>query len=182
MANVKYLETPLKDDDIKNLHVGDIVYISGTLITARDLTHRVIIKLLEESKISKDIFEGCVIYHAGPVVKRENDKWHIVSIGPTTSIRMEKYIPRLLKLANVKMIVGKGGLTRRVVPIFRDRVCAYGIFPGGCGIVAAIHVKEVIDVMFLEELGIPEAMWILRVENFGPIVITVDCEGNILGE
>ncbi len=176
----RLLRTPLGDVDVEELNVGDIVYVSGILVTARDMTHRLLIEKLEKREIDSSILDGNVIYHAGPVARKINDKWEIVSIGPTTSIRMERYIPRLLQLANVKLIVGKGGLSSRIVRIFKERKCAYGIFPGGCGIVAARCVKKVIDVLFLEELGIPEALWIIEVEKFGPIIVTIDSKGNVL--
>jgi len=167
------LRTPIRDVDIERLKIRDIVYIDGVLLTARDLTHRTIIEKIKKGELDPKIFEGGVIYHAGPVVKRENQEWRIISIGPTTSIRMEKYIPELLELANIKLIVGKGGIGPKSMQAIKKHKCAYGIFPGGCGIVAAQKVKKVIDVLYLEELGTPEALWILEVEKFGPIIITV---------
>ncbi|NPA23543.1 MAG: fumarate hydratase, partial [Crenarchaeota archaeon] len=137
------LRTPIRDVDIERLKIRDIVYIDGVLLTARDLTHRTIIEKIKKGELDPKIFEGGVIYHAGPVVKRENQEWRIISIGPTTSIRMEKYIPELLELANIKLIVGKGGIGPKSMQAIKKHKCAYGIFPGGCGIVAAQKVKKV---------------------------------------
>ncbi|NPA69465.1 MAG: fumarate hydratase [Crenarchaeota archaeon] len=169
----KVVRTPIDERDVEKLKIRDIVYIDGIIITARDMTHRLIIEKLRKGELDPKMFEGGVIYHAGPVVKREGQEWKIISIGPTTSLRMDKYIPQLLELVKVRLIVGKGGLGPRSEEAVKKHKCIYGIFPGGCGIVAAQKVKRVIDVLYLEELGIPEAMWILEVEKFGPIVITV---------
>jgi len=167
------LKTPIEEEDVEKLKVRDVVYIDGILITARDMTHRLMIEKLRKGELDPKMFEGGVIYHAGPVVKREGQEWKIISIGPTTSIRMEKYIPELLELAKIRLIVGKGGVGPRSKEALKKHKCAYGIFPGGCGIVAAQKVKKVLDVLYLDELGIPEAIWILEVEKFGPIIVTV---------
>ncbi len=167
------LRTPIDERDIEKLKVRDVVYIDGIIITARDMTHRLIIEKLRKGELNPKMFDGGVIYHAGPVVKKEGKEWKIISIGPTTSLRMEKYIPELLELANIRLIVGKGGVGPRSEEAIRKHRSVYGIFPGGCGIVAAQKVKKVIDVFYLDELGIPEAMWILEVEKFGPVIITV---------
>ena len=174
------LRTPLSEDDVVKLHVGDIVYINGIVITARDLTHRRIIEDLDVGKLPRALFDGSVIYHAGPVVKHVDGTWHVVSIGPTTSIRMETYTPKLLERARIRLIVGKGGMGRSTLDALVRHRCVYGIFPGGCGIVAAKCVKRVLDVFYLDELGVPEAMWILEVEMFGPIIIAMDTHGRTL--
>ncbi len=170
---VHFLKAPLSEDDVVRLSVGDIVYVSGIIYTARDLTHRKVIQELKRGSIPRELFKGAVIYHAGPVVKRVGNEWRIISIGPTTSIRMESLTVRLLSLAEIRLIVGKGGFGKHATKALIDKRCAYGIFPGGCGVVAAKCVKRVIDVYYLDELGVPEAMWVLEVEKFGPIVISV---------
>jgi len=174
------LKTPLTEDDVKHLKVGDIVYISGTIYTARDLTHRKLIEELSRGSLSREMFRGAVIYHAGPVVRRVNNEWIVMSVGPTTSIRMESFIPKLLELAEIRLIIGKGGLGVKAASTLARRGCAYGIFPGGCGVIAAKCVKRVVDVYYLEELGIPEAMWVLEVEMFGPVIITISPSGESL--
>ncbi len=173
------LRTPLSEEDVAKLRIGDVVYITGLVYTARDATHRMLIEELEKGRFPRELLRGAVVYHAGPVVKRVGNEWRVVSVGPTTSIRMERFIPKLLSLAEIRMIVGKGGLGKSASSLV-SRGCVYGVFPGGCGVVAAMCVKRVVDVYYLDELGIPEAMWVLEVENFGPIVITVSLtEGNL---
>ncbi len=174
------LKTPIDEKEIEKLRPRDIVYIDGVVITARDLTHKTILEKIKSRQLDPEIIRRKVIYHAGPVVKKEDSEWRIISIGPTTSIRMERYIPELLKHVGTVLIVGKGGIGPRSIEAVKRHHCAYGIFPGGCGILAAQRVKRVIDVLFLEELGTPEAMWILEVEKFGPIIIAVDSKGNTI--
>jgi len=175
-----YLKTPLTDEDIRKLEVGDIVYVSGLLVTARDLTHRLVIEKVLRGELERGFLKGLVLYHAGPVVRKHDDTWEVVAAGPTTSMRMEPLEREFIQLTGVKLIVGKGGMGQRTRQALREFCCAYGIFPGGCGIVAAKAIKRVVHVYFLEELGIPEAMWFLEVENFGPIVIAMDSQGRTI--
>ncbi len=177
---VHHLRTPLTEEDVRRLEVGDIVYLSGLLVTARDMTHRLVIDKVRKGELSPGFLKGLVLYHAGPVVKRRDDRWEIIAVGPTTSMRMEPLEREFIQLTGVKLIVGKGGMGSRTRQALREFYCAYGIFPGGCGIVAAKAVKRVVDVYFLDELGIPEAMWFLEVENFGPIVIAMDSQGRVI--
>ncbi len=178
--HVHYLRTPISDEDIQRLNVGDIVYVTGIIVTARDLTHRLVIEKVKNGQLSQGFLKGLVLYHAGPVAKRKNNTWEVIAAGPTTSIRMEDLEPEFIQLTGVKLIVGKGGMGKRTLNALKRYCCAYGIFPGGCGIVAAKCVKRVVNVYFLEELGIPEAMWFFEVENFGPIVVAMDCRGNTI--
>jgi fumarate hydratase subunit beta len=169
-----HLHTPLSIKDIKNLSVGDIVYLSGKLFTARDETHK---KMLELKKKGKKIpFNPgeMVLYHSGPVARKEKNKWIIVSAGPTTSIRMENSESEFLSKFKVKMIIGKGGMGEKTLKALKNTGAVYTHFTGGAGALAAKAIKRVENVYFLKELGIPEAAWIFEVENFGPLIVTMD--------
>lgn len=172
------LTTPLSVKDIRNLSVGDIVYLSGKLFTARDQAHK---KLLESKRKNKKIpFNPgeMALFHCGPVVKKEKNKWIIVSAGPTTSIRMEDFEEDFLSYFKVRMIIGKGGMGKQTLKALKKTEAVYTHFTGGAGALAAKAIKNVENVHFLKELGIPEAVWILNVANFGPLIVTMDSKGN----
>jgi len=163
------LRTPLTEEDVLKLKAGDLVYLSGVIYTARDLAHR---KLLEKAPFD---LRGAVIYHCGPIVRKKESGYEIVSAGPTTSARMNRYLKKILSMG-IKGIIGKGGME---VGPFREHKAVYFAFTGGAGSLAAKSVKRVLDVYWLEELGIPEAVWVLEVEEF-PLIVGIDAFGNSL--
>ncbi|QDA32124.1 fumarate hydratase [Thermococcus indicus] len=167
------LKTPLSEDDVLNLRAGDVVHLSGVIYTARDSAHRKILELAERGELPFDL-NGAVIYHCGPVVRKTSNGYEIVSAGPTTSARMNRYLEEILSLG-VRGIIGKGGMNPGP---FKGRA-VYFAFTGGAGSLAAKSVKRVVDVLWLEELGIPEAAWVLEVEDF-PLLVAIDANGSSL--
>jgi len=163
------LTTPLSEKEILKLRAGEIVYLSGVIYTARDLAHMKIIK--EGAPFDP---RGAVIYHSGPVV-RKKENFEIVSAGPTTSARMNKYLDKILDMG-VKGIIGKGGMQPES---FRKYRAVYFAFTGGAGSLAAKSIRRVVEVYWLEELGIPEAVWVLDVKDF-PLIVGIDAFGNSL--
>ena len=165
------LKTPLSMEDVLRLKAGDVVYLSGEIVTARDSAHRRILGLpREELPFNPD---GAVIYHCGPVVRETGEGYGVVSAGPTTSSRMNRYLDGILGLG-IRGIVGKGGMS---VEPFRGRA-VYFAFTGGAGSLAAKSIKRVKAVHWLD-LGVPEALWILEVEDF-PLIVAIDAHGNSL--
>lgn len=171
------LKTPLDEKDVLKLKAGDIVNLSGVIYTARDLAHKKIIELARIDKLPFNL-KGAVIYHCGPVVKKTSQGYEIVSAGPTTSARMEGYSEEILALG-VKGIIGKGGMGERTLKALKKYKGIYFAFTGGAGALAAKSIKKVVNVYWLEELGIPEAVWVLEVENL-PLVVAIDSHGNSL--
>ncbi|WP_457752833.1 FumA C-terminus/TtdB family hydratase beta subunit [Thermococcus sp.] len=165
------LKVPLSKKDVQKLKIGDIVHLSGIIYTARDLAHRKIVELARKGKLPFDL-EGAVIYHCGPIV-RKNERFEIVSAGPTTSARMNRYLDEVLSLG-VKGIIGKGGMNPES---FKRHKAVYFAFTGGAGSLAAKSIKKVRDVFWLDELSIPEAVWVLEVEGF-PLLVAIDTYGN----
>ncbi len=175
------LTTPIQDDDLESLTIGDIVYLTGYLITSRDDVHHRLIK--QRKKLPVDL-AGKAIFHAGPIMQeRENEKgkFDVISIGPTTSMRMEKYQKEFIAQTGVKLIVGKGGMGPDTAAGCQHYKAVHGVFPGGCAVLAANCVEEVEQVEWLD-LGMPEAMWVMRVKEFGPLIISIDTQGNNLFE
>ncbi|AFL67349.1 L(+)-tartrate dehydratase subunit beta [Sulfurospirillum barnesii] len=174
----KVLTTPISDEAIKSLNVGDIVYLSGTLVTCRDEGHR---RVIVEGIMPELPLEKMAIFHAGPIVKDVESGWEMVSIGPTTSMRMERYEKEFLAKTGVKLVIGKGGMGAKTAEGCQESIAVHAVFPGGCGVVAAEQVEK-IEGKEWPEFGMPEAFWILKVKEFGPLIISIDTQGNNLFE
>ncbi len=192
------LTVPISKKDVKKLKVGDVVYLNGTIYTGRDEAHLTIIekygknddndkdkynktnKNNKKDELMKKLKNG-VIYHAGPIMKKENDKWKCVAIGPTTSARMNEIEEEFIKITGISAIVGKGGMKKELLNVFEKYGVVYLAAPGGCAALLASSIVEVKDVHHYE-LGMPEALWELEVKDFGPLVVTMDANGNSLYE
>jgi tartrate/fumarate subfamily iron-sulfur-dependent hydro-lyase alpha chain/tartrate/fumarate subfamily iron-sulfur-dependent hydro-lyase beta chain len=174
-----HLTTPLTQDDIMELQAGDIVYLSGTIYTARDEAHLRILELTDGGKPLPFDLEGAVLYHCGPLMQKNKGGWRTVAAGPTTSARMTDMTPQVLDNYNVRAIIGKGGM-KNIAQVLEDR-CVYLAYTGGCAALAVDMIKDVRDVHWLD-LGMPEAVWVLEVENFGPLIVGVDAKGRDLYE
>jgi len=175
------LITPIPVETTKKLHVGDIVFITGTLITARDAAHRRIKQILLEGRTPPYTFKGIPLFHCGPIVKKHNKEWKIIAAGPTTSMRMDVLEPFLIEKLGVNFIIGKGGMGKSTQEALIKYGGVYAAFPGGAAALAATKIKKVINVKWLD-LGIPEALWKLEVEKFGPLIIAMDSYGNNIYE
>ncbi len=171
------LKTPLGSSDVEGLRVGDIVYLSGLVFTARDEAHKKILEELEAGRSLPFNPEGLALYHCGPVARRRGDKWEIIAAGPTTSMRMESIEAEFIERTGVKMVIGKGGMGKKTAEAMKKHKAVYAVFTGGAGALAAEAIKRVVDVYWLDELGIPEAIWLLEVEDFGPLIVTIDTTG-----
>lgn len=158
----KHLHTPIGDRDIKELSYGDVVYISGEIVTARDKAHAKLVK--EEPPEGLNLN---VIYHAGPLVKKIDKETKVLSCGPTTSSRMQEYIGHIEKKYKTKVFIGKGKL--------KTEKSVFLLFTGGCGVLAASKIVRVKKV-YWKKLGLPEALWVLEVQKFGPLVVVNPCK------
>ena len=170
------LTTPLSKEQVLDLDVGDLVYITGLVFTARDMAHLRIKKLLRDKEALPEDFDGGVIFHAGPVVKKDNDEWKIWVIGPTTSTRMEPYADMVGQLG-VRAIVGKGGMGEGTIESLKKYGGVYLLAAPGCGVVHSGAVEKVLRVHWLEDLGVPEAIWVMEVNKWGPLVVGMDSKG-----
>jgi len=172
----KLLSIPLNEDEIRDLEVGDVVYLKGPIFTSRDMGHFTIKQNLEEGKELPVDFNGSAVFHAGPVVKkREDGKYDLVVIGPTTSIRMEPYY-RMMADLGVRAIIGKGGLAEDSLKQFQESGQVYLQAAPGCAVVLADGIANIEEVFWLE-LGVPEALWVLNATKFGPLVVGMDSHG-----
>ena len=167
------INVPIKDEDLNELKAGDVVYLTGNILTARDQAHK---RILEEGAPC-DI-EGAAIFHAGPIITQDGDEYSMVAIGPTTSMRMNPYQSDVIDLG-AKIIIGKGGMDDSVREALVRNNAIYVVATGGCAALYVDAVEEIESVDWLD-LGMPEAMWNLKVNNFGPLIVAMDSEGNSL--
>ena len=175
------LHTPLSEKEIRRLSVGDHVFISGTVITARDAAHKRMMKYMAEKKELPFSFEGSALYHCGPLVRKVKDEWIVLAAGPTTSMRMEPFEAEVIENLRVRLVIGKGGMGEKTRDAMNRCGAVYGVFTGGAAVLAAKHIKRVVRVEWLD-LGMPEAAWVFEVERFGPLVVGMDSHGRSLYE
>jgi len=173
------LKTPISEEEIRKLKVNDVLYVSGTIFTARDQAHKRALEYFNQGKVLPLNLEGLAAFHCGPIVKKKEDGWTIVAAGPTTSTRMEIFEDEFIKSFKIRVVIGKGGMGKRTTEAMAKFGAVYGAFTGGAAVLAAKAVKSVKRVEWLD-LGMPEAMWILEVEEFGPLTVAIDSHGNNL--
>ena len=175
----KVLITPGSTEDLIDMHVGDIVYLDGSMTTCRDVAHR---RLVEEGRELPVDVRNNAIFHAGPIIRPlENDKFEMVSVGPTTSMRMEKFEYEFVKETGVKVIIGKGGMKENTERACKEFGAIHCVFPAGNAVVAATEVEEIVRAEW-RDLGMPETLWNCRVKEFGPLIVSIDTEGNNMFE
>jgi fumarate hydratase subunit beta len=175
------LRTPVSEEEVRKLRVNDTVYLTGTVITARDAAHKRALDYHKKGKPLPINLEGLVVFHCGPIIKKEDNRWRVVAAGPTTSVRMEPFEDELIRNFKVRVVVGKGGMGKKTVDAMKQYGAVYGAFTGGAAVLAAKAIKKVTGVEW-SDLGMPEAMWSLEVEDFGPLTIAIDAHGNNLFE
>lgn len=185
---MKQITTPVSDEAIRDLKVGDTVAISGMMVTGRDAAHKWMIDTfikktrppqgddLPVYEELKKLLNGSVIYHCGPVVTGLDTKdYKFIAAGPTTSIREEPYQADVMKHFNVKGVIGKGGMGAKTLKGCEETPCVYFHAIGGAASFLAQTVKKVHGV-FKMDFGVPEAMWVIEVKEF-PVVVTMDSHG-----
>ncbi len=182
------LTIPISEAEVRALHVGDTVQLSGVMVTGRDAAHKYMIDTfirsdeVPESEQAlyeelKRLLEGSLIYHCGPVVRQlEDGSWEFVAAGPTTSIREEPYEAEVIAHFGLRGVIGKGGMGAKTLQACREHGAAYFHAVGGAASLIANAVKEVVAVYKKDEFGVPEAFWVIRVEDF-PLVVTMDTHG-----
>jgi len=168
-----HFSLPVSAEDVKKLHIGDIIYVSGRIFTARDEAHHL---MLEKNNVPFNPSD-MALFHCGPLMKKTGDKWEVASAGPTTSSRMEIFEDKFLEKYKVKVIIGKGGMGKNTQKALQKYISIYTSYTGGAGALAADKVEEVEEVYWLDKLGMSEAVWILRVNEFGPLVVAMDSHG-----
>jgi fumarate hydratase class I len=181
-GDVYRLNTPVPIDDLLKLRVGDVVYLDGTICTARDGAHRRMVDLVrsgENGKIPKELLDHGSIYHMGPVITKAPDGWSINAAGPTTSSRFTDDAAVLIENGIINFIVGKGTMGPKTIDALKGK----GVYLKAVGGCAVTYKRSILQnrVEWLD-LGFPEAVWIMTVKDFGPLVVGIDAAGNSLAE
>lgn len=171
---MREIKLPASEQDMRDLHVGDVVALTGIMMTARDAAHKYMVE--EEAPEVAEVLKGGMIYHCGPVVRKDGDTYSFVAAGPTTSIREEPYQATVMKKYGVRGVIGKGGMEQKTLDACKELGAVYLSAVGGLATILAQSVKKVVTVHKLEEFGVPEAMWVIEVDKF-PAVVTMDSHG-----
>lgn len=167
------LNAPMDEAQVRALRVGDVVLVSGRMFTGRDAVHSYLMK--HEPPVD---LRGSALYHCGPVVVKEGDRWRVTAAGPTTSIREEPYQGEIIRRYGVRAVIGKGGMGARTLSALKEHGAVYLNAIGGA---AQFYARSItgVDGVSLMEFGTPEAMWHLTVREF-PAIVTMDAHGNSL--
>lgn len=169
-----HLEVPLKDEDIKKLMLGDLVYLSGSAWTCRSRLQKYVFD--ERHTLPFSTKEKNLLIHVGPVIIKEKEKWNLVSFQPTSSIRFEKWGAKSIKEWGLKMIVGKTTMGESTAAAMKENVCVHAT---PVGVTPQLFQDKITvkDVYWFDELGSIEAAWQLELKGLGPFLIDIDSEG-----
>ena len=173
MAHYK-LRTPLSETDVRQLRLEDTVTIDGTIFGIRDATQ---IRIFDEGIAPPADLTGAVCLHTAPGVRKLPDgRYEKMSIGTTTSTRMDRFVPGLLEQYGVRSIVGKGGVLEASVQAMQRIGGVYLAIVGGAAALETLQIEE-IEQVWWEDL-MPECLWKFRVKDFGPLIVAIDSHGN----
>lgn len=177
----KTLKTPLDEESVRDLNVGDTVYIDGTILTARDKAHMRALEYHEKGEKLPEGWKNAAIFHCGPLMRRIDKQWEVIAAGPTTSSRMNAIEPDVIRKFSVRAVIGKGGMSAPTKEAMEETGCVYLAQVGGAAVTAAESIKKIRDVHWYD-LGMPEAMWVFEVEKFGPLTVAIDAHGRSIYE
>jgi fumarate hydratase subunit beta len=199
MSAITRIDLPVTEEKIRALAVGDEIAIYGTIVTGRDGAHKLMHEAIDAEKAGdpskmaalewlRPLLKDSFIYHCGPVMKKDGDdrgeaagqaKWKVVAAGPTTSSREEPYQAEVIERFGLRGVIGKGGMGPKTAGACQKFGAVYMHGVGGAAVAIASAIKEVVTVHLYDELGPPEAFWVLRVEDFRGVV-TIDSRGGSL--
>lgn len=172
---IRKLEYPFAAAKVRELRAGDKVSIRGPVFTGRDRLHKY---LFEGGKCPVDLKDGA-LYHCGPVIIRKEGQWVVRAAGPTTSIREEIYMPRIIEQHRLRVIIGKGGMGDGTMHACAKYGCVYVEVVGGSASLLAEAIEKVTGVHFAREFGDAEALWELGVKDFRAVVTMDTVGGNL---
>jgi L(+)-tartrate dehydratase beta subunit len=166
------LRPPLDDASVRALRAGDWVTLDGTIFGIRDAT---LIRIFDRKMAPPADLTGGVLLHTAPNVRKVGERYEAVSIGTTTSTRMNRFTEGLLTQYGVRAILGKGGLLADSVEAMRTHGAVYLTVVGGAAAWETLHIEE-IERVYWEDL-MPECLWQLRVKGLGPLLVSIDSHG-----
>jgi L(+)-tartrate dehydratase beta subunit len=169
------LTTPLSEDDVRQLKVRDTVIVNGHIFGIRDATQ---IRMFDHQQAPPVDLKGAICIHTAPSLRKVGDKWEKISIGTTTSTRMERFTPPLIEKYGVRAVVGKAGLLEGSLEAMKTFGACYLAIVGGAAALETTQIEEV-EAVYWEDLH-PEAIYKFRVKDFGPLIVAMDSHGNHL--
>ena len=170
-----YLTSPLSEEDVRKLKLGDTVYLSGNAFTCRSRLQKYVFD--EKNALPFSTEDRNILIHNGPIVIKEDGKWKLVSFMPTSSIRFEKWGADSVSEWGLRMIVGKTTMGEKTAKMMKERGCVH-VSPRSVSPNLWIDAIEVEDVYLFDELGSIEAAWFFRLDKLGPFIVDIDAEGN----
>lgn len=178
------LRTPVRDEDLRGLELGTVVYLDGLIYTAREGVYK---RILQDGETPPVDFANLtnVNFHCSPAASVEADgSFNIGAVTATASFRFSKWLPKWFEVSGAKVIIGKGGMSEADYrDVFVPAGAVYLTTVGyGTGALLGRGIKTVRAAHWLDQLGIAQAMWVLEVEKFGPLLVESDLEGNSLFE
>jgi len=175
------VNVPISEDEVRKLHVGDIIYLSGVLYTLRDMAYRRAVEILERGEDLPFNLEDRGIWHCGPIMRKSNDKWETLAAGPTSSSRFTELEAELVRRLHTRLVIGKGTMGEATINALKDVGGVYLLATGGCAALYAMRITNVENVYWLD-LGMPEAVWVFRVKDLGPLIVGIDSGGKSLND
>jgi L(+)-tartrate dehydratase beta subunit len=169
------LTTPLSEDDVRQLKVRDTVTVNGHIFGIRDATQ---IRMFDQQQEPPVDLKGAICIHTAPSLRKVGDRWEKISIGTTTSTRMERFTPPLIEKYGVRAVVGKAGLLEGSLDAMKKFGACYLAIVGGAAALETTQIEEV-EAVYWEDLH-PEAIYKFRVKDFGPLIVAMDSHGNHL--
>ena len=178
-----HLQIPFSEHETKALQVGDVVYITGVVHTVRDMGHARALELLKKGEKLPFDLANSIIWHCAPIVRQDekSGKWHVVSAGSNTSSRFTPLGSELLERLGMRATMGKGTMKKRAVDLMQKIGSVFLNTTGGTAALYAQQVEEIEAVHWLD-LGLPEAIWAMRLKEMGPLIVGIDSHGNSLYE
>jgi fumarate hydratase subunit beta len=182
MAKEYHFQIPVTEKEVRGLVIGDLVYLTGTVITMRDISHRKAVDMLEAGESLPVNFKDGALWHCAPIVRQKEDgTWEAVAAGSTTSSKFSKLGAELIRKLHIRLTIGKGTMFSPAVDAMEEVGAVFLNATGGAAALYACHIKEVSNV-FWTELGLPEALWVLEVEEIGPFIVGIDSHRGSLFE
>ena len=172
-----YLKTPLSEQDVTQLKLGDVVYITGDAFTCRSRLHRWVLD--EKHPLPEAGKQRDLLIHVGPIVLREDGGFKLVSFMPTSSIRFEKWGARAVDEWGLRMIIGKTTMGVETMAMMQKKKCVH-VSPQCVSPNFWVQNIQITDVELFDELGTIEATWHMTIDKLGPFVVDIDCYGNNL--
>ena len=167
------ITSPMDESTVRNLRLGETVYLRGSIITGRDEMH---MRALSVREVPKELY-GATLFHCGPIMSEKNGRADVIAAGPTTSARMNSMGAEMIRRFGIRAIIGKGGMSDDVLKAMEETGCVYLAAIGGAAVSLAEGLNETVGVKW-EDLGMAEAMWEFEAERFGPLIVAMDAHGN----